>query len=126
MTTISPELSGVHISTQATKCWRITGIPDTWDKDTLLDALQKIESLENLRRCVEQLSLHSEPDGSTKAALLNLNEQPGFFKGIDRFTPKFVSLGGGGSEGNDLCLWVDCNFYGFTPLNTPEGDVLAE
>ena len=103
-----------------TKCFRISGIPQDWKEDDLLGALQSIDP--DLQNQKLQLSLHPACYGSSQTALLESNT-----------TKYFQSLGPNESykrvsppSKTEADLTIDSDFYGLTPLNTPDKQIIAE
>ena len=103
-----------------TKCFRISGIPQDWKEHDLLGALQNIDP--DLRNQKSQLSLYPACCGSSQTALLELDP-----------TKYFQSLGPNESyhpvsppSKTEAVLTIDSDFYGLTPLNTPDKRIIAE
>jgi len=107
-------------SSTRNKCFRIPGIPQDWKEDDLLDALQNIDP--DLRNQKLQLSLYPACCGPSQTALLELDT-----------TKYFQSLGPNESykrvsppSKTEAVLTIDSDFYGLTPLNTPDEQIIAE
>jgi hypothetical protein len=101
------------------KCFRIANVPPDWKKDTLLAALETIDP------CLEdhnpQLSLYPCLDSTqTQTALLNLGTCTTYFHGLKPNDFNHVH-----TTDNNI-LVIDSHFYGLTPLNSPEGKIVAE
>jgi hypothetical protein len=110
------------------KCFRISDVPSTWNNDDLLDFLRKVDgSLATMTLRGDQLSLYPACCGSGKTALLNLNlnDCPRFFHSLKPSDSEYVQTRYGSSQ-EESGLVIDRHFYGLTPLNTPEGEVIAE
>jgi hypothetical protein len=113
------DLKSCAIATK-TKCFRISGIPQDWKEDDLLGALQTIDP--DLQNQESQLSLYPACCGSSQTALLELDT-----------TKYFQSLGPNESyerisppSKTQAVLTIDSDFYGLTPLNTPDKQIIAE
>jgi hypothetical protein len=104
-----------------TKCFRISGIPQDWNQDDLLGALQTIDP--DLRNQKPQLSLYPACCGSSQTALFELNSTKYFRKlRPNESTYKRVFP----ASKTDATLTIDSHFYGLTPLNTPDKQIIAE
>jgi hypothetical protein len=107
------------IDDRGPKCFRITNVPPDWKEDTLLAALETIDP------CLEdhnpQLSLYPCLDSTqTQTALLNLGTCTKYFHGLKPNDFNHVH-----TTDNNI-LVIDSHFYGLTPLNSPEGKIVAE
>ena len=91
-------------------------IPAEWDKARLLLELRKVDTeLEKLYPEYVELSIC--PSGSTNTALLEFkNSGTEFFRALSPDEDNFV-LGD---------LIIDLNFFGFTVLHSPVGEITAE
>jgi hypothetical protein len=103
-----------------TKCFRISGIPQDWKEDDLLGALQDIDP--DLRNQKSQLSLYPACCGSSQTALLELDttnyfQSLGLNESYKRISPPSKTA---------AVLTIDSDFYGLTPLNTPDKQIIAE
>jgi hypothetical protein len=103
-----------------TKCFRISGIPQDWKEDDLLGALQSVDS--DLRNQKSQLSLYPACCGSSQTALLELDTTKYFESLGPNESYKRVSL----PSKTEAVLTIDSDFYGLTPLNTPDKQIIAE
>jgi hypothetical protein len=106
------------------KCLRISCVPLGWSRADLLDSLRKLDqSLEQWADGDDRLSLYPAPCGSTQTALLCSNRctelQP-----ADPTKPKYVPIHD--KISGKLDILIDRNFYNLTPLNVPEGEIVAE
>lgn len=112
------ESSNIPALRQPTVCFRISNVPSTWGKDELVEAIQSLD--EPLSVSADYtLSLHPACHGSSQTALLELERLPNHLSSLRTNESKRI-----GRE--DLDLVVDRHFYGLTPLNTPEGGIVAE
>jgi hypothetical protein len=99
-------------------CFRISNVPPMWSEGELLQALQSSGDSLDLATRQYRLSLYPACCGSSQTALLNL-QCPGY-----SWDPKSNKDQLIGREDSDLVM--DRHFYGLTPLNTPEGEIVAE
>jgi hypothetical protein len=116
-----PNSYDIATPSSRSKCFRISGIPQDWEEDDLLGALQTIDP--DLRSQKLQLSLYPACCGSSQTALFELD------------TAKyFQSLGPNGStykrassaSKTEAVLTIDSHFYDLTPLNAPDKQIIAE
>ncbi|KAF8538249.1 hypothetical protein BDD12DRAFT_806276 [Trichophaea hybrida] len=125
---ISPTDQSSH-PTRATsnpgpKCFRVTNIPPEWSKDNLLKSLREIEP--SLDHFDGPVSLYPACcDTTSQTALLNLKTCPEFLQDIGPGDTKSLKMQGQNLD-KTVVLSVDSHFYGLTPLNTPEGEIVAE
>ncbi|KAI5855181.1 hypothetical protein BZA05DRAFT_472091 [Tricharina praecox] len=106
----------------APKCFRISAVPPGWSDDDLFDALRTVDpSLHNRN----DLSLYPACCGSTQTALLNLHTYSQYFHSIDVNKSTYERVAKTAVR-TDALLVIDCHFYDFTPLNTPDGNILAD
>jgi hypothetical protein len=105
------------------KCFRIAGVPSTWSEQDLFGALQHLDP--HLKDQKHQLSLYPAYCGSTQTALLNLDTCTKYFRDLDanKFQYEKIPEIVGGTT---VLLVIDCHFHDLTPLNTPEGEIVAE
>jgi len=99
------------------KCFRISGVPLHWNENDLFDALHAIDS--SLTHQNFRSSLYPGCSGSTQIALVNLDsgtEHLGCHKYLQ--VPE--------SSSRTAVLTIDSDFYNLTPLNVPEGEIVAE
>ncbi|KAF8248450.1 hypothetical protein K440DRAFT_254380 [Wilcoxina mikolae CBS 423.85] len=112
------------------KFWRITNVPSTWNEDILLQKLQKAgRSLELLSQTNCRRWLFPACSGNTKTALVTTSENLEFFQHIGDDKSEHIKILDDSTNGKDqteVYLEVDCHFYDLTPLNTPEGDIVAD
>ncbi|KAF8533302.1 hypothetical protein BDD12DRAFT_984533 [Trichophaea hybrida] len=112
-----PQLNVPTSSNQVPKCFRISGVPSSWNEDDLFDALHAI--VPSLMHQKFRPSLYPGCCGSTKIALLNLDSGT---KHLERHkylpVPESTSRPG--------VLTIDSDFYNLTPLNLPEGEIIAD
>ncbi|KAF8539839.1 hypothetical protein BDD12DRAFT_805016 [Trichophaea hybrida] len=108
------------------KCFRITNIPLEWSKDDLLKSLRGIQP--SLGNFDGPISLYPSCCVTTsQTALLNLKTCPEFFQGIGPDDNKHLEIQGRGQYLDEtVVLSVDSHFYDMTPLNKPEGEIVAE
>jgi len=113
-------LSATLIRNAEPKCFRIANVPSSWSKDTLLTTLKWIDPF--LADQNVKLSLYPACSYSiqTQVALINLRRCTEYFRLLksDRFNYEELSDG--------TLLVIDSHFYDLTPLNSPEGDIVAE
>jgi hypothetical protein len=98
-------------------CFRISNVPPKWSREDLLIRLKSVDDSFDLS-ATDRLSLYPACSGRSQVALLNLMECSKYFQQLDPHRPHLI-------RGNPD-LTVDSNFYGLTPLNSPEGDIIAE
>jgi hypothetical protein len=104
-----------------TKYFRISGIPQDWKEDDLLGALQTIDP--DLRNQKSQLSLYPACSDSSQTALLELDPTK-YFQSVGPNESTYErSFPVGKTE---AVLSIDSHFYGLTPLNTPDKQIIAE
>jgi hypothetical protein len=102
------------------KCFRISNVPLTWDEACLFDYLKSVdESLDRLATDDYRLSLYPACCGSSQVALLNFTNCPIYFRRLHPGQDHSV-------QRKDSDIVLDSHFYGLTPLNIPEGDIVAE
>ena len=101
-------------------CFRISNVPPKWDEGDLLQAFQTSDDDDSLNLATGQYQLSFYPacSGSSRTALLNL-QCPGCSWNLQSNEVKLIRR-----EGSDIVM--DRHFYGLTPLNTPEGEIVAE
>ena len=99
------------------KCFRISGLPSSWGENDLFDALHAIDPC--LTRQDYQPSLNPSCYSSTQTALLNMDRTEHFQH------RNHVQVSESVSRSAPL-LTIDSHFYNLTPLNVPEGEVVAE
>jgi len=101
------------------KCFRIANVPPDWKEDTLLAALETIDPF--IEDHNPQLSLYPCLDlTQTQTALLNLGTCTKYFYGLkpNDFNHVYTT--------DNNILVIDSHFYDLTPLNSPEGKIVAE
>jgi hypothetical protein len=103
---------------QLAVCFRISNVPPTWNEAELLQAFQTSDDSLDFTTGQYRLSFHPACSGSSQTALLNL-QCPGCSWNIQSNEDKLIRSGG-----SDIVM--DRHFYGLTPLNTPEGEIVAE
>jgi hypothetical protein len=99
-------------------CFRISNVPPTWNEAELLQAFQSSDDSLDLATGQYRLSFHPACSGSSQTALLNL-QCPGCSWNIQSNEDKLIRSGA-----SDIVM--DRHFYGLTPLNTPEGEIVTE
>jgi hypothetical protein len=100
------------------KCFRIANVPTNWDKDVLLGALHTIDPFLKDRKF--QLSLFPGCYDLTQTALLNLSTCTEYFQSLKSNESNYKQATDG------TLLVIDDHFYDMTPLNVPEGEIIAE
>jgi hypothetical protein len=109
--------STVHMGIAGSTCFRITNVPQEWNRKKLLDALMEVDPV--LQHLNFQISLYPCVDSSqTQTALLNLETCTEYFVKSDHSNYLTMS--------NGTLLVFDSHFYDLTPLNSPEGEIVAE
>jgi hypothetical protein len=103
---------------QLAVCFRISNVPPTWNEAELLQAFQTSDDSLDLATGQYRLSFHPACSGSSQTALLNV-QCPRCSWNIQSNEDKLIRSGG-----SDIVM--DRHFYGLTPLNTPEGEIVAE
>ncbi|KAI5843708.1 hypothetical protein BZA05DRAFT_179670 [Tricharina praecox] len=102
------------------KCFRISNVPSEWSEDDLLGYLGKLDaSLGNLAADGSRLSLYPACSGPDRVALLNVKNCPEYFRRIRPGESNSV-------QQPDSDLVIDSHFYSLTPLNNPEGSIVAD
>ena len=111
----------IPTSSSRTKCFRVSGIPQDWEKDDLLSALQSIDT--NLRNQKPQLSLYPACCGSSQTALIELDATK-YFQSLrpNEFTYERICP----ANKTEAVLAIDSHFNDLTPLNTPDKQIIAE
>lgn len=107
------------------QCLRIQNVPREWSQDDLLDYLRNLDtSLGNLD--ASALSLYPACAGPTQTALLNPEEPLAYFMPL-RTKPSMYLPVMSERPGRKVChLEIDSHFSALTPLNAPEGEIVAE
>ena len=102
----------------ASVCFRISNVPPTWNEGEILQAFQSSDG--SLDQATDQyrLSFYPACSGSSQTALLDL-QCPGYLWNLQSNEDKLIHR-----EGSDIVM--DRHFHGLTPLNTPEGEIVAE
>lgn len=110
------------------RCWRIQRIPERWTKDFLIERLQDLvisKSLDTLDE--DQLSLYPACSDKGQTGILDLRGPCKYFDDLKTDDSNTVRISEATSEEKTYTdLIVDCQFYGFTPLNTPKGENIIE
>ena len=96
-------------------CFRISNVPPMWNEGDLRQAFH--DSL-GLATSQYQLSFYPACSGSSRTALLKL-QCPGSSCNL---LPNEDNL----IRREDSDIVIDRHFHGLTPLNTPEGEIVAE
>lgn len=106
------------------QCLRIQNVPLAWSKDELLACLQTAHtSLNNLD--AGALELYPACSSSlSQTALLNTKEPLAYFESLKLKQPKYIPVNDPALR--NACLEVDSHFAALTPLNMPEGNIIAE
>jgi hypothetical protein len=92
----------IDLPVAAPKCFRIANVPLTWSKKNVYRVLHNADR--SLKDHKHQLSLFPACSGATQTALLNFEICTKFFRRI----------------------LLNRHFHDLTPLNTPEGKIVAE
>ncbi|KAF8241219.1 hypothetical protein K440DRAFT_665405, partial [Wilcoxina mikolae CBS 423.85] len=100
------------------KCFRISGLPLSWSENDLFNALHAIDP--SLTRQDFRPSLNPSCYNSTQTALLNLDPCT---EHLQRHSHLKVSES---ASRTAALLMIDSHFYNLTPLNVPEGEVVAD
>jgi hypothetical protein len=116
-----PNSYAIATPNSRTKCFRISGIPQDWEEDDLLGALQTIDP--ELQNQKSQLSLYPACSGSSQTALLELDPTK-YFQNLRLNESTYTSIFPGSKT--EAVLTIDSHFYGLTPLNTPNKQIIAE
>jgi hypothetical protein len=103
---------------QPAVCFRISNVPPMWNKAELLQAFQSSDDSLDLATSQYRLSFYPACSGPSQTAILNL-QYPGRSWNLQSNENKLIRR-----EGKDIV--VDRHFYGLTPLNTPEDEIVAE
>jgi hypothetical protein len=103
-------------------CVRISKVPKDWSAADLLDALQVTDP--SLKDTNHNISLYPACNGDTQTALLSLDTRGKTFKGLEPNKVTHVLVNA--ASGSAIDLEIDYRFYGLTPLNVPEGEIVAE
>lgn len=107
------------------KCWRIQNVPLSWKVDDLLGCLRGLDrSLMDLD--ANSLSLYPACSGPMQTALLNLEGSPKYLQPLNTQNVMYIPIPNKNTGRSRSNLEVDCGFYGLTPLNTPEREIIAE
>ena len=103
---------------QPPACFRVSNVPQTWGEAELLQVLRGSDHSLDLAIGQYQLSLYPACSGPSQTALLNI-QCPGYERDLESNQDKLI-----GREDSDLVM--DSHFYGLTPLNNPEGEIVVE
>jgi hypothetical protein len=105
------------------RCFRISGIPQSWDKDTVVAEIQEKDPAFKDQK--HQLRLFPSCTNANQTAVLNIDECTSeYFSNINVDRPTQLEVDNLDDE--FLCLKIDRDFYDMTPLNVSEGEILAE
>jgi hypothetical protein len=110
--------STLAAKSQPAVCFRISNVPPMWNEAELLQAFQSSNDSFDLATSQYRLSLYPACSGSSQTAILIL-QCPERSWNIQSNQNKLIRR-----EGKDIVM--DRHFYGLTPLNTPEGEIVAE
>ncbi|KAF8535736.1 hypothetical protein BDD12DRAFT_326422 [Trichophaea hybrida] len=100
------------------KCFRIANVPPSWNEDTLQAALETIDPF--IADGNPRLSLYPcLYSTQTQTALLNLGACTEYFQCLQPNDFSYVHIA-------DVLLVIDSHFYDLTPLNSPEGSIVAD
>lgn len=103
-----------RISKPVQKCFRLSGVPLTWNKKDVLRLLDDFGAAD----C--QLSLYPAVNSPTQVGLLKLTGTLEDFRTYLTEGERLLT-----SDGKIL-VTIDCHFYGLTPLNTFTNEPIAE
>jgi hypothetical protein len=113
--------SNIPMANPRPKCFRIGNVPSTWSEDNLLNSLKEIDpSLECIRSNEYQLSLFPACQGTSKTAVLNLKTSTPYFEQLEPNDSSYYKTSDG------AFLVIDSHFHDLTPMNSPEGEIIAE
>jgi hypothetical protein len=98
-------------------CFRITGIPLNWHNNELKEAFRDVD-LEGV-----ELSIFPACSTKTQTALLRLDQKIAYFEGWKQSQEKQLPFK---EQGRTKRLNIDKDFYGLTPLNSPDAPITAE
>jgi hypothetical protein len=106
----------------APKFIRISGVPQDWTEEDILNGLLAVEPTCILRDQDPKITLYPACCGAGQTGLLNLGKCTGLFEYIKAGEtilkiPKLDSI---------ATVVIDSHFHDLTPLNTPGNDILAE
>jgi hypothetical protein len=110
--------STLAAKSQPAVCFRISNVPPMWNEAELLQAFQISDDPLDLATSQYRLSFYPACSGSSQTAILIL-QCPGRSWGLQSNENKLIRR-----EGKDIVM--DRHFYGLTPLNTPEDEIVAE
>jgi hypothetical protein len=98
-------------------CFRITGIPLKWGNNELKKQFRDVD-LEGV-----ELSIFPACSTKTQTALLRLDQKIAYFEGWEQAQEKQLPFK---EQGRTKRLNIDKDFYGLTPLNSPDAQITAE
>ncbi len=108
------------------KSLRITGIPTSWSKEKLLDTLCRgPSSFSSSLNGDSFVALYPGCYHSSQTAILTLESCPDFMERMGLGDTRSIKINDE-SVGEIVWLSTDYDFYDLTPLNKPEGDIIAE
>ena len=99
-------------------CFRISNVPPGWNEGDLLQAFRSSNDSLDLATGQYQVSFYPACSGSSRTVLLNL-QRPECSWNLQSNEDRLIRR-----EGTDIV--IDRHFHGLTPLNTPEGEIVAE
>ncbi|KAF8241553.1 hypothetical protein K440DRAFT_591862, partial [Wilcoxina mikolae CBS 423.85] len=103
------------------KCVRISGIPKWWSVPDLLAALEAFDP--SITDVQQSISIYPACCVDTHTALLCLNSPTGIYERVKLNEAMHIV---NTSSGPEIVLVINSHFYNLTPLNTPEGPILAD
>ncbi|KAF8540115.1 hypothetical protein BDD12DRAFT_777518, partial [Trichophaea hybrida] len=110
--------STTHAGNAGPKCFRISNVPLNWNEDMVHATLETIDPF--IADGNPRLSLYPcLYSTQTQTALLNLGTCTEYFQHLQPNDFKYVAI-------EDDHLVIDSHFYELTPLNSPEGSVIAD
>ncbi|KAF8537282.1 hypothetical protein BDD12DRAFT_982249 [Trichophaea hybrida] len=109
------------------KCFRISAVPITWDRDDLLESLRELSLLFEELDSGDQLSLYPDcfDSNSKQTALLNFKRCPAPFLQLPLNDTSGFPVSDKKS-GEVVDLLINSHFYNLTPLNVPGEEVVAD
>jgi hypothetical protein len=101
---------------------RISGVPQDWTDEDVLKGLLAVGPTWTLQGQVSKINLYPACCGTGQTGLLNMEKCTGLFENIKagQITCKIAK------QDSTATVVIDSHFDDFTPLNTPENDILAE
>jgi hypothetical protein len=101
--------------------FRISGIPASWTELDVVCALKSFEPTAIIHGD-QHLSLYPACSGFTQTGVFKLENSLELLKKTESDTIKLALS----VDSETAIVDIDCHFYGFTPLNTPQNEHIAE